>query len=281
MLIDCHTHLDSFPDGEVAEILERARGVGVGLVVSAGATVESSARCVELSSRFPGLFCGVGIHPMDLRGPVDEQTCGRLRELAGATDKVLVISETGLDFTDRAPDRAVQYQAFREQIRLARDLGLPVVFHSRGAHEETLRVLREERAYEVGGAMHYFQADLRTARRAIDLGFRVSLARPLLRCPHLQRVAAALPLEHIVLETDAAPQPFKAKRRNWTEPRHVRDIAAKLAEIQRRDIEEVESVTSRAFLSLIEPRPGVLQRLLGSVACLSSLGYRRSGNISG
>ena len=268
MLVDCHAHLDPFPSGydEVAKILERAQAAGVGLVISAGTTVESSARSVQLSSSFPGLYSGVGIHPMDLSGPVDEETYGRLYGLAASPGVVLVISEIGLDFKEGAPERALQFQAFREQVRLARQLSLPVVFHSREAHQETLRVLREERAYEVGGAMHYFQGDLATARQAIDLGFFISLARPLLRLPHLQHVAASLPLEHIVLETDAAPRPFKAKRQNWTEPRHVRDIAAKLAQLQRRPVEEVEAVTSQNFLSMIGSRRYVAESVLGQAA---------------
>ena len=251
MLIDCHAHLDSFTQEEVSQILQRARSAGVRLVVTAGTTLETSARSVELSAQFPGLFAGVGIHPMDLRGPVDDATYGRLLNLATSSEKVLVVSEIGLDFKEGSPDRAVQYQAFREQIRLARELRLPIVFHSREAGEETLRVLREERAYEVEGVMHYFQADGDTARHAIDLGVYISLARPLLRLPDLQRVAAALPLDSIVLESDAAPQPFKAKRQNWTEPRHVRDVARKLAELQGRSLQEVETATSRNFLSLV------------------------------
>ena len=151
-----------------------------------------------------------------------------------------MVSEIGLDFMEGMPDRADQYQAFRAQIGMARELRLPIVFHSREAHDATLRVLREERAYEVGGAMHYFQADRDTAQQALDLGFYISLARPLLRLPELQAVAASLPLEGIVLETDAAPQPFKAKRSMWTEPRHVRDVAAKLAELHETTPERVE-----------------------------------------
>ena len=265
MLIDCHTHLDAFPDDEVAQILERATDAGVGLVITAGTTLKSSARCVSLSSRFRVLFAGVGVHPMDLRGPVDEVTRGGLQDLAQSSDKVVVISEIGLDFMEGAPDRATQYQAFREQVRLARELDLPIVFHSREAHDETLRVLREERAYEVGGAMHYFQADLETAQRAIDLGFYVSLARPLLRLPHLQDVAAALPLENIVLETDAAPHPFKAKRGNRTEPRHLGDIAAKLAELQDRSVAEVEAVTSANVMALVKSRSDAVGGYLGLV----------------
>ena len=136
---------------------------------------------------------------MDIKEPFTDKTYARLSRLAVSSDKVLVISEIGLDFMEGAPDRPVQYTAFREQIRLARELGYPIVFHSREAHDEVFRLLREERAYEVGGVMHYFQGDLDTAKRAIDLGFYISLARPLLRFTYLQEVAAAVPIEHIVL----------------------------------------------------------------------------------
>jgi TatD DNase family protein len=102
--------------------------------------------------------------------------------------------------------------------------------------------------------MHYFQADEATARAAIDLGFYISLARPLLRLPHLQALAARLPLEHIVLETDAAPQPFKAKRENWTEPRHVRVIAEKVASLHGRPFQEVERATTRNAMEMLGAR---------------------------
>ena len=150
MLVDCHAHLDAFSDEEVAQVLARARNVGVGPVISAGTTFDSSRRTVELSSTFPELFCGVGIHPMDVREPVDDETLDNLRRLATSTDKVLVMSEIGLDFMEGAPDRALQYTAFRQQIRLARDLDLPIVFHSREAHDEVFRVLREERGVRSG-----------------------------------------------------------------------------------------------------------------------------------
>ena len=263
MLVDCHVHLDPFPVDEVSQILGRSRDAGVAFVISAGTTVESSRHSVLLSDRFPDLFTGVGIHPMEMREPVDEATYGELRRLALSTEKVLVISEIGLDFMEGAPDLAVQYQAFREQIRLARELALPIVFHSREAHSEVFRLLREERAYEVGGVMHYFQADARTAGEAMDLGFYISLARPLLRLPDLQRVAMDLPLERIVLETDSAPQPFKSKRENWTEPRHLRPIAEMLAELHRRSVGEIEAVTTDNIRALLGNRWSVVTRLLG------------------
>lgn len=254
-LIDTHCHLDAYDtDDEVGDVLARARAVGVRLIVNAGTTVESSQRCVRLTKAFPELYAGVGIHPMDLTGPVDQGVFSQLLNCATSTDKVIAISEIGLDFLDNMPDRAMQYQAFREQVRLARELRLPIVFHSREAHDEVLRVLREERAYEVGGAMHYFQGDLETARAAIDLGFYISLAKPLLRLPHLQAVAADLPLDCIVLETDSAPQPFKAKRENWTEPRHLRDIAEKLAELRGIDVDEVRRTTTDNFTNMLGDR---------------------------
>jgi TatD DNase family protein len=263
MLTDCHTHLDSFAEGEVDEILGRARDAGVGMVITAGTTLESSARAVELTGLFPDLFAGVGVHPMDLTGPIDDEAETSLRDLATSTDKVVVMSEIGLDFMKGMPDRSVQYQAYRAQIGLARELRLPVVFHSREAHEATLEVLREERAYEVGGAMHYFQADRETALKAIDLGFYISLARPLLRLPELQNVAASLPLDSIVLETDAAPQPFRAKRTNWTEPRHTRDVAEKLAELQGLTLEQVETATAANLLSMLGDRRAVVEKHIG------------------
>ena len=260
MFIDCHVHLDPFTDSEVGEILSRARRVGVRVVISAGTTIESSRRSLELSARFPGLFSGVGIHPMDIREAFSEATYSTLRDLALSTEKVVVMSEVGLDFMEGAPDRAIQYPAFREQIRLARELALPVVFHSRESHDEVFRVLREERAFDVGGVMHYFQGDFRTAQKVMDLGFYISLARPLLRLPYLQETAVKVPLESIVLETDAAPQPFKSKRENWTEPRHVASVAQTLAELKGLDVEEVERVTTSNMRKVLDGRWNTMQK---------------------
>lgn len=260
MLIDCHVHLDSFTDDEISDVLKRGRNAGVAFVISAGTTLSSSERSIALSAKFPDFFSGVGIHPMDIRHPFTDATYEHLRRLATSNEKVIVVSEIGLDFMDGAPDRALQYTAFREQIRLAREIGYPIVFHSREAHEEVFRILREERAYEVGGVMHYFQGDLHTAKSAIDLGFYISLARPLLRYPWLQEVASAVSLDNIVLETDAAPQPFKAKRENWTEPHHTRIIAEKLAELQGKLVEEIEAITSRNIRRILGNGWDVVQK---------------------
>ena len=251
LLGDCHTHLDQYAPAELPGILERAGEAGVGFAVCAGTTLESTRACVELSSRYGPLYAGVGIHPMEAHRLIDEETLDELERLATGSSKVVCVSEIGLDFLPTSPDHEVQFQVFREQIRLARRLKLPIIFHSRESHPEVLRILREERAGDVGGAMHYFQSDEATARAAIDCGFFISLARPLLRLPELQEVARSLPLEHIVLETDAAPQPFKKHRTNWTEPRHVHAVAQCLAEVKGITLDEVAAITTRNLTGLL------------------------------
>ena len=251
LLGDCHTHLDQYPRQEIPEILERANEVGVGFVICAGTTVESSADCIGMAQEFNPLYAGVGIHPMEAHRPIDSETYSRLESLARDNPKVVCISEIGLDFLSTSPDREIQYQVFREQIRLALSLKLPIIFHSRESHPEVFQVLREEGAGTVGGAMHYFQGDEATAKQAIDCGFHISLARPLLRLPELQDAARAIPLENIVLETDAAPQPFKKYRYNWTEPRHAQAVAQQLAELKGISVEEVAEVTTRNLARLL------------------------------
>ena len=251
LLGDCHTHLDKYAPAEMPEILERAREAGVGCIIAAGTTLDSTRECIAMAEQYDMMFAGVGIHPMEAFEPVTDEVYQILEGLAKSTPKVVCISEVGLDFLPASPNHEVQYQVFRQHIRLAKSLKLPIIFHSRESHPEVFRTLREEQAGDVGGVMHYFQADEATAREAIDCGFFISLARPLLRLPELEEVAALIPLENIVLETDAAPQPFKKYRRNWTEPRHVQTVAQRLADLKGITLEEVTQVTSQNLTNLL------------------------------
>ena len=258
-LVDAHTHLDHYEPSEIPGILERAAEANVRLMVCAGTTLPSTRRCVTLSSEHSPLYAGVGLHPSDLQGPVTDEVYEELKTLAQQNPKVVCVSEIGLDFLPTSPDRETQFQAFRAQIRLALELEKPIVFHSRESHPEVLQILREEGADAVGGVMHYFQGDEATAREAIDLGFRISLAKPLLRLPELQDVATVLPLESIVLETDSAPQPFKKYRRNWTEPRHLVQISEKLAELKGISVDEVVQTTTDNLLAILDLDAEVLE----------------------
>lgn len=211
-----------------------------------------------MSEKYAPLYAGVGIHPMEAREQVTDQVYAELERMAKSSSKVVCISEVGLDFLPTSPDHDTQDQVFRAHIRLALSLKLPIIFHSRESHPEVFKVLREENAGAVGGAMHYFQGNEATAREAIDCGFYISLARPLTRLPELQEVAKVIPLENIVLETDAAPQPFKKYRTNWTEPRHVQSVAQTLAEIKGIPVEEVARVTTGNLARLLH-----LEQLIG------------------
>ena len=251
---DAHTHLDQYeqfaPD-EIPAILERAQDAGVGRILLAGTTIESTARCIALADAHPMFYAGVGIHPMHARDPVDDAMYARLEALARDNPRVVCVSEVGLDYLPESPDHGTQEQVFRAHIHLAKSLGLPIIFHSRESHPAVFRVLREENAGQVGGAMHYFQGDLATARAAIDGGFFISLARPLTRLPELREVARQIPLEHIVLETDAYPQPFKKYRHNWTEPRHLAEVAQCLATVKGVSVEEVAETTTANLSRLL------------------------------
>ena len=251
---DAHTHLDQYeqfaPD-EIPAILERAQDAGVGRILLAGTTIDSTARCIALADAHPMFYAGVGIHPMHARDPVDDAMYARLEALARDNPRVVCVSEVGLDYLPESPDHGTQEQVFRAHIHLAKSLGLPIIFHSRESHPAVFRVLREENAGQVGGAMHYFQGDLATARAAIDGGFFISLARPLTRLPELREVARQIPLEHIVLETDAYPQPFKKYRHNWTEPRHLAEVAQCLATVKGVSVEEVAETTTANLSRLL------------------------------
>ena len=143
--------------------------------------------------------------------------------------------------------------------------------HSREADDDTLRLLNEEGASEVGGAWHYFQGDLRLAEQVLSLGFYISLAKPLLRIPELQAAVEQLPLSRIVIETDSYPQPFKKNPIRRTEPWHLPQVAERLAELQRTDVETVAATTTANYLRMLGGRisPDALPLDLGGGLAVS------------
>lgn len=265
MFIDIHTHIDQYETAELPGLLERARAASVGCVVSAGTTLASSRKCIELARANSSVVAGVGVHPQDLTGELSTEDLNGLDELCHDR-RVVAVSEVGLDFQPASPDRAMQARALRAQIDMARRHRLPVIFHMRESIQETLALLRATRAGDLGGAAHYFQGSLRDALEVIDLGFMISLAKPLLRLPELQEVAARLPASKIVLETDAYPQYFKSKRERWTEPKDVPLVASMLAEIRGVGLEEIENVATANSLLMFGERSAVVRSALESGA---------------
>ena len=250
MFVDCHTHLDEFDSTDIPSIINRAHDAGIRLIITSGTTLESSRDVVSLVNDHTMLYGGVGLHPMNLREYPSEQDYSFLKELIAANNKIITMSEIGLDFTETSPPKKLQEQVFRDQIRIARDRQLPIIFHCRNAFAETINILTEECADTCGGIFHYFQGDLYTAKAAIELGFYISMAKPLLRLPALQKTVSDIPLSKIVLETDCAPQPWKKYRKNWTEPHNIIDIGRKLAEIKHTSLEDVEQTTTKNILAV-------------------------------
>ena len=245
MYFDTHAHLDLEPLCNAEDdIIRRAGEAGVTHIVTIGIDPGSGERAVGIAHRHGGVYAAVGLHPHDASVFSADQLA-RLDRLTRC-DKVVAVGETGLDFfRDRSP-RDAQRAAFREQVRLARKRNLPVVVHDRDAHEETLAILSEERASEVGGIIHCFSGDLAMARRAIGMNFLISLPGAITYKGSGTQAEAVrqLPLEKLLLETDSpflAPVPHRGKT---NEPSFVPLVAKRIAEIKMLSVEDVARVTT-------------------------------------
>lgn len=243
---DTHAHLDAEAfDGDREAAIDRARQVGLTDIVCIGASdgLKSNPRAVALAERHPFIHATVGIHPHDAH-LADEAALAEIRRLA-EHPKVVGIGETGLDYHyDHAP-RATQKAVFRTFVRMARELEKPCVVHTRDAEEDTLRILQDEQAKDCGGVLHCFTGTQWLADAAIRLGFYVSFSGILTfkNAQDLRDVAARLPRDRVLVETDCpylAPVPRRGKR---NEPAFVVHTVEKLAELWAVEFAEVQRVT--------------------------------------
>jgi len=246
--VDSHCHL-AFPElaGDIDGVLARMAAAGVGHALSVCTRLEEFEPIHALALRDERIFASVGVHPDT--GGTEEPTVRRLVELA-ARPRVIAVGETGLDYYRLPEPLDWQRDRFRVHIRAAREAGKPLIIHTRAAAADTLRIMREERAGEVGGVMHCFTESLEVAREAIDMGFFVSFSGILTfkNARELQAVARALPLEQLLIETDApylAPVPYRGRT---NEPAFVIHVAAKLAELQGTSTDHIEAATTENFL---------------------------------
>ena len=240
MLIDIHTHIQQHDPSEVPGMLQRASEAGVSTIIAAGTTIDDSRKAIRLAETYPNVFAGVGIHPSDLAAPITSDDIAALDAMA-SHERVIVMSEIGIDHMPNSPDHRWQEDAFAAQIEIAKHHHLPVVFHVRehlddlsrfDARASALSILAEQDVGQLGGAAHYFQGNYDYARKVLDLGLKTSFAKPLIRSKELQDVARRIPLDNVVLETDSYPQPFKKNRSKWTEPKDIRSIAEYLATVK-------------------------------------------------
>ncbi|MDR2000582.1 MAG: TatD family hydrolase [Zoogloeaceae bacterium] len=250
MLIDSHCHLD-FPElAENLPLLIRNMGeAGVGAALCAGVTLERFPEVLRITRDYPNIFAAVGVHPDTQEGrEADVATLVRLAD----DPKVVAIGETGLDYYRLEGDLEWQRQRFRVHIEAARKSGKPLIIHMRAATEDTLKIIREERAGEIGGVFHCFTENMATAKQAVDLGFHVSFSGIITfkNAADLRAIAAKLPLDRLLIETDApylAPVPHRGKR---NEPAFVSHVAAEIAAVRGISPEAVAEATTANFCRL-------------------------------
>jgi TatD DNase family protein len=256
MLIDSHAHLDMPQfDNDRDAVIARAQAAGVSAILTLGVDGASSQRAVALAQQFAGVFAAVGIHPHEAKHATPEDykaLMGLARERA--SNRIIAWGEIGLDYHYDHSPRDVQRREFRRQVRIARELDLPVCIHSREAHDDVLTILDEEQAIDVGVVMHCFSGDEQVARRCLDLGYYISFAGPITftNARKLPTVVPFVPDERLLIETDApylSPHPWRG-REHRNEPARVAIIAARLAELKGTSVEALGQLATENFQRL-------------------------------
>jgi len=252
MLVDSHCHLD-FPDFEedMDGVLARARNADVGYMLTICTRLEKFAPILDLAKHHENMSCSVGVHPHNVADGV-EASIDELLRLA-EDEKVIGFGETGLDFFYDHSPRDLQERSFRTHIAAARKAQLPVIVHTRDADADMIRILRDE--YEKGafpGLIHCFSSTQELANAVLDMGFYISVSGIITfkTADDLRETVSNVPLERILVETDApylAPVPKRGKR---NEPAFTAFTAAKVAELKGVSEEEVAEITTQNFFRL-------------------------------
>ncbi len=240
MIFETHAHYNDeafLEDRE--EIFAQLKDRGIGRVVNIASDLASIDECLDLAHRYPFMYCALGIHPSDSAPLTDEL-------LAGIRDKlddprVVAVGEIGLDYYWDTPDRKIQKHWFEAQLEMAREADLPVVIHSREAAQDTMQLMQDHRAQEIGGVVHCYSYSLELAREFVKMGFFIGIGGVVTfkNARKLKEVAAGIPLENIVLETDSpylAPVPFRGKRNSSLNLPYVAEAIAQLRGISAEEV---------------------------------------------
>lgn len=245
MFIDTHVHLNADQyDEDLQEVIDRALEAKVEKMVVIGFDRKTIERTMQLIEQYDFIYGVIGWHPVDAIDCTQEDL--EWIEQLASHPKIVGIGETGLDYYwDKSP-KDVQQALFRKQIQLAQKINLPIIIHNRDATGDVVQILREENAASVGGVMHCFSGSVETARECIAMNFMISLGGPVTfknaRLP--KEVAIEIPLEHLMIETDApylAPHPYRGKR---NEPAFVPLVAEEIARLKELTIEEIAQATT-------------------------------------
>ncbi len=244
VLVDSHCHLDMDQfDKDRSEVINRAKEADIKYIINVGADRSGIVKGLELSEKHPDIYSAVGIHPHDAK-TLDASLLKELKEWA-KRPKVVAIGEIGLDYHYLHSPKGIQIEAFRQQVGLARGLGLPIIVHSREAKNDTMRVLREEVA-DTPGLLHCFSGDMEMAKKAMELGFYISFAGPVTfkNAAELREVVKFVPDEFLIIETDApylSPVPFRGRR---NEPSFLKYTAQAVADIRGLNVNDLARITS-------------------------------------
>ena len=242
-LIDTHCHLnDEQYDADVTAVIERARSKSIVWLINIGYDVESSRKAIRQASLYPDVKATVGIHPHDA-STLTKASLSELESLA-TSESVVAFGEIGLDYYYDNSPRDVQREAFSLQMKLAKELKLPVVIHSRDATKDTLEILREYAPLQ--GIMHCFSGSLETAQICMDLGLHIAFGGAITfkNAPRLRKVVEGVPWDRILVETDCpylSPEPLRGRR---NEPAYLQYTLAKLAEIKQVSLEEAARIST-------------------------------------
>lgn len=251
MIIDSHCHLDFSPLGdEIDQVVSRASEAGVTHMLCVAVDFEAIPQMVAKTRRYDQISTSVGIHPNSSPGGADP-SIEALRDLT-REQGVVAIGETGLDYFRSRGDLSWQRDRFRRHIDLAKEVNLPLIIHSRDAQKETLQILKEHDAHQVGGVMHCFTGDWTFAKSALDMGFFISFSGIVTfnSAQSIQEVASKVPDDRFMVETDApylTPVPYRGKT---NEPAYVTHVAQFIASLRKTSYQQVCHQTSSNFYSL-------------------------------
>lgn len=247
MFIDSHAHLDDKRFDEDRDILIKGlKDNGIDIAINIGADLQTSINSVELSKKYEHIYASVGIHPHSA-DEADDIALKKIKELAD-NEKVVAIGEIGLDFYYDNSPRDEQRKCFKEHLRLAKELNLPVVIHSREASQETFDIIQEAQDGTLRGVMHCYSGSVEMAEEYINkLGFYISIGGPVTfkNARIVKEVAQFVPLDKLLIETDCpylTPEPYRGKR---NEPMYVKYTAAEIAKLRGITVEKLAEATSR------------------------------------
>ena len=244
-VIDTHCHLDMISSGEdIGKIVSRAAARGISRIITIGIDIESSKKAIDIAEKHETVYASVGIHPHNVQG-LQDNSYNELEKLCD-NSKVVAYGEIGLDFVKQYAPQHVQLEHYARQIELAKKVRLPLMIHDREAHDEILHILKKEAPFAAAGVMHCFSGDWSLAKQVLDLGFLISIPGVVTftKASTLQEVAQKIPLDKLILETDApflTPDPYRGRTNI---PEYVLYTAKKVAELRGITVEEVARSTT-------------------------------------